>query len=305
MSIERLRGIEENAVNIFNDSEKYKRYLNYVSETSSYRWYNSMIFFSSQKKAGRINTESGWKREGYSVKPGSTGLDILVPKYKTEFISNDSGDVIDVKTLSSDELGMALTKQYISKRSYTYDLRDTRVYTQFETDYENTSVDKIDETDIQNILDMLLYKMGVTNNGIGDFSKCISKAIQHIINDMKKTKDIAALNIRAYERTIITASVQYVVLKYLDYEYNGINFGFLYDWLKGLNNKESNNIIKIRCLDKVSLIAGSLIGDINEVIGVSNGDNEEIIDKNYNLNDLFKAAEADSINTKIHRDKIK
>lgn len=301
MSIERLRKIEENSIKIFNDSEKFKRYLNYVSETSSYRWYNSMIFFSSQKKAGKMNTESGWKKEGYNVKSDATGFDILVPKYKTEFMSNDTGDTIDIKSLTSDELGMALTKQYISKRSYTYDLRGVRVYSASETDYD-FEPEPFTDDDIVNILNMFEYKYGVTSTSIKDG---VSRVIQKMINKMKKTRDIEALNIRAYERTIITASVQYVVLKYTGRDYEGIDFDFIQGWLEGLNKKESNNIIKIRCLDQISLISGSLIRDINEVVGISEESNEEIIDKNYNLNDLFKAAEADDINTKIHIDKLK
>lgn len=354
VSIERLRQIEDEAVEVFNSAEEFRKFLSFVSATSSYRWYNSYICYKamskSDKKPGRINTKSGWKKEGYEVKSSATSIEILVPQYKTEFINPDDGSEVDIKTLSSDELAKALEKKFLLKRTYVRNLRNTPVFMECDTENKNgnnkkdensvvgTSGIRLSSEDAIELLNVLNdrewlkgialadkdnkfeYDKGLqAENGnatsaikgsaseisdieIAEVKKALNKAIMSIINIMRSTNDIEALNIRTYEKTMIVGSVCWVVMKYLGIESRGTeSFEFVKNWVAGLNSKEYNDIIKTRCLDQINLIAGQLIRKINRILNIKDSANEEIIDKNYNLSDLLKAAEADFVNNEIHK----
>lgn len=303
MAIKIIRKIEDNGVKVFDDEKSLKHYLDCVSATSSFSWYNSMLLFSSNKKPRRINTADSWTKEGHTVKRDAQPFTILIPKYKTEFIDTENGEAVDVETLSSDELAAALQNNILLKRSYIYDFKHVDVYTEHDTEggKEDYAAEKMKSpASIQSIINVLSVKYGADAEGL---QKTIAVAVTNLVNRMRLSKDPEALNTRTFEKTIIVSCVTYIVLKYLGVDYDKVDFRFLENWRSGINKKKDNNIIKIRCLNRISVVAGGLIKDINDTVGVQYGTDESLIDKNYKLSDIIKAAEADYINTMVHKAK--
>ena len=305
VSIEKLRNVENKALALFRDMDSMRKYLRVVGRTYSLRWYNSYIIFDEGNDVTEINTESEWLKSGYNIINNDNAYNILIPKKKTEFISNETGEHIDINILTDDELGQALLKKYIYKRSYTADLKECLVYDVSCTDKEFSSLGMDDETrdKIKNALSEL-YDVQADN-----LKELIMKVTMKIVYKVRKSREVNSSIIKPTDVAVITNGAAYAIASrlfiddnfHIDEAFNG--------WLHYLhgNVKDSDILASryLRCLDQISLVCNEVLTSIDEYLGETNHISEEIIDKNYNLMDLLKAAEADWVNRRIHEDKLK
>ena len=330
MSIERLRRIEDEAIKLFNNTDEFKRYLSFVSETSSCRWFNSYICYKTMSglniEPGRINTKSGWISEGHKIKDNANRIDIMVNQYRTEFVDVESGDAIEVNQLSESELSKALSEDgIIIEKTDVKNLKDVPVYMECDIDEKSKNINKkrLTKDKVADVLNLLnsgsdlirsnsLHGVNKKNNfsGEGDYNiskedimsikKAINRDLIKIIAIMRKTNNVYILGVRSYEQAMIVGSVCWVIMKYLGIENNSTDsFEFVSDWVKGVEGQEYNEIRKIRCLDQISILSGQIISKLNEVLNINNALDEDTIDRNYALSELIKAAEADYVQSKL------
>lgn len=305
MSIEKLRNVESKALLLFRDMDSMRKYLSVVGRTYSLRWYNSYIIFDEGNDVTEINTESEWLKSGYNIVNNNNAYNILIPKRKTEFISNETGEHIDINHLTEDELGQALLKKYIYKRSYTADLKECLVYDISCTNKEFAPLSMDDETR-NKIMNKLSEKYDVQADSLKEL---IFKVTMHVVYRVRKGSEINSAIIKPSDVTVITTSAAYAIASRLFIDDNfGIDDAFN-GWLHYLNgnvkDKETLASRYLRCLDQISLVCSEILMSVEEFLGTSTIVSEEIIDKNYNLMDLLKAAEADWVNRRIHEDKLK
>ena len=305
MSIEKLRNVESKALLLFRDMNSMRKYLRIVGRTYSLRWYNSYIVFDEGEDVTEINTESEWIRSGYSIVNNNNAYNILIPKRKTEFISNETGEHIDINHLTKDELGQALLKKYIYKRSYTADLKECLVYDISCTNKEFAPLNMDDETRAK-VMNKLSEIYGVQANTLKEL---IFKVTMHVVYRVRKGSEVNSAIIKPSDVTVITTSAAYAIASRLFIDDNfGIDDAFN-GWLHYLNGNVKDKEVfasrYLRCLDQISLVCNEILSHIEEFLGTSTVVSEEIIDKNYNLMDLLKAAEADWVNRRIHEDKLK
>lgn len=305
MSIEKLRNVENKALLLFRDMNSMKKYLRVVGRTYSLRWYNSYIIFDEGNDVTEINTESEWIKNGYNIVNNSNSYNILIPKRKTEFISNETGEQVDINVLTEDELGQALLKKYIYKRSYTSDLKECLVYDVSCTNKEFTPLSMDDDTK-QKVMNKLIEKYNVTAKTLKEL---IFKVTMHVVYSVRNSSEVNSVIIKPSDVTVITTSAAYAIASRLFIDNNfGIDDAFS-GWLHYLNgnvkDRETLSSRYLRCLDQISLVCNEVLSSIAEYLGTSTVISEEIIDRNYNLMDLLKAAEADWVNRKIHEDKLK
>ena len=301
MSIKRLRQIEDKGIQLFNNIEEYKKYLATVAKTPHFKWYNSLITMIECPNATEINTESGWNELGVTV--NGSGFDILIPKTKTEFKSNETGETIDISVLSEDELGKALTKEYISKRSYTLDLKECRVYDVSQTNSDKGTV-RFDKSRIEELKNYLIEKYSLT--GVKDARDAIMRAVLKTVNGIRKNSEFESATIKPSDTTLLTDSATFIIMSFVGIDCSGIDMSYIEDWGKYLKgNDRGYESLYISCLDNISEISEKLITEIENEFGLPSSITEKQVASKYKLMDLLKAAEADSVNVEIHKDKLR
>ena len=116
-AFERLNAL----LDTFQDSEQFKRYLEFVARVPRYSFHNVMMIFSQRPNASVVMGYKKWQEFGRHVMRGERGIDILAPLITKVPVVDENGDPV------LDEEGKPLTKQKLVgfKTVKVFDIKQT------------------------------------------------------------------------------------------------------------------------------------------------------------------------------------
>ena len=94
--------ITEIARSFREDPESIQRFLTFSSNFYRYSPRNNMLIYSQNPFATFVQSFKGWKDDGYSVKKGEQGLDVLVP-VKTTLLKVSDNDYVSLRDASEEQ----------------------------------------------------------------------------------------------------------------------------------------------------------------------------------------------------------
>ena len=128
MEIAELRDLLHNNIKLITDVDKYKKIISRSNNLKNFDLINKVLVLSQCDNAVDIKTEDCWLLDGRKLNSKAKPIYLIAPVIKYSYIELETGETVDLTTITSDELNKALEYNLIEKTETIDDLYTIKVY---------------------------------------------------------------------------------------------------------------------------------------------------------------------------------